>query len=214
MNQLNIQTATYNVCGLSNFTLSEALTFWKAKFQTIKHFKRDVIKHPALDQLGSFVEDVWNEIIPISVEDALREQNVEKRRVMFDCIGVRKLFQQLEPELLDLQEISKVRIRWDEKNVPYIHDFADRYELHRIEGTNLFKAENKRRKPNDVFAVRCWCTTTAREYWIYVPEGIALGGSWLDKNEKPDAIRAIAWTIRIDVSNPLRIFRQGGYNSC
>jgi hypothetical protein len=63
-----------------------------------------------------------------------------------------------------------------------------------------------------VYAVRCWCTTTNREYWLYVPVEAASDakGWWsLDENTKYDAIQAIAWTVRIDIENPERIYRQG-----
>jgi len=61
-----------------------------------------------------------------------------------------------------------------------------------------------------VYAVRCWCTSTNREYWIYVPEETALGAPrWHKEAHCPDAVRAIAWTIRIDISHPERLFRLG-----
>jgi len=211
MNKMNLHAATYYVSGLRGFALSEALQLWKAKFETIKHFKRDVVRHPGLEELGAFVEEMWESIIPVSVQDALKEKNTEKRRVMFDCIGVAKLFRELDPELLDKQVLTKKRTRWDEQNKAWQHEFEDVYELYRIDGAKLFVPEQSWQKTNPVFAVRCWCTTTGREYWIYVPEAIAMGtpDRWRTYETNPDAVRAIAWTIRLDISNPKRIFRQG-----
>lgn len=210
MSNLNLHTATYYVSGLRGFTLSEALQFWKTKFETFKQFKRAVIKHVSLEELGTFVEEMWDSIQPVTVRDALQEQNVEKRRVMFDCIGVTRLFSELDPELIDRQVITKQRTRWDQNNTAWKHQFEDVYELYKIDGHKLFVAINEWQKPNPVFAVRCWCTTTGREYWIYVPVEAALNRpSWSNAEAQPDAIRAIAWTIRIDISNPKRIFRQG-----
>jgi len=210
MTKLSIQTLEYYVGGLGGFTLNEALRYWKAKFETIKHFKRDVIKHTALAELGEFVAEVWDSIKPITVSEAFGEQNMEKRRVMFDCIGVARLFKELEPELLNQQVVSKSRTRWNTQNTAYEHNYDDTYELYRIDGDKLFKPLNEWNKPNPVYAVRCWCTTTEREYWIYVPEEIALGArSWQHELHDPDAIRAIAWTIRLDINKPRRIYRQG-----
>jgi hypothetical protein len=210
MDNINFQAATYYVSGFKGFNLSQAMRLWKAKFETIKHFKRDVITHPSLEELGNFVEEFWDGIIPISVQEALQEKNTEQRRVMFDCIGVVKLFQQLDPELLDRQVIPKTRTRWNQNNDCWTHQFEDVYELYKIEGNKLFEPINQWQTPNPVFAVRCWCTSTQREYWIYVPQEVATGVQrWPDKGYRPDAIRAIAWTIRIDISKPKRIFRQG-----
>lgn len=205
----------YNVNGREGYSLTMALRLWKAKFETLKHFQRDVITHPGLEELGNFVSEMWDNIKPVTVEEALSLNNVEERRLYFDCIGVAKLFQSMDPKLLDKQTVKKKRVRWNEDNKEWEHNFEDIYELYSIEGTKIFG------KPKDdigrpflpVYAVRCWCTTTAREYWIYVPEEIAIGSSRNFRNEFeqniPDAIRAIAWTIRIDITNPKRILRQG-----
>lgn len=206
----NLVTATYFVAGFPGLSLTEALRLWKARFETIKHFKRDVITHPKLKELAMLVEEQWDNIIPITVQEALQEKNMEKRRMMFDCIGVSKLFNALQPELLDRQVIKKMRTRWDKNHQPYEYQFEDTYELYQLDGKKLFVPINEWNIPNPVFAVRCWCTTTGREYWIYVPEEVALGRPrWHRTAATPDAIRAIAWTIRLDVSNPKRIFRQG-----
>src|SRR5690606_583755 len=140
-------------CLMKGFTLSEALRLWKARFETVRHFRRDVITHPALETLGAFAEEVWDTIEPVSVTEALREQNLEKRRVMFDCIGVARLFGALDPELLDRQTLTKERTRWDTDNKPYVHRFEDTYELYRIDGKKLFGSTDGSRTPNPVYAV-------------------------------------------------------------
>lgn len=201
------------IAGYPGLSLAEALRYWKAKFETIKHFKRDVITHESLGKLYEFVEDVWEDIQPITVGEALKEPHIEKRRVMFDCIGVAKLFQELKPELLDKKVIHKSRTRWNKQNESYLYSFDDTYELYKLDAEKLFESTPSWGWLQPVFAVRCWCTTTNREYWIYVPE-IAVYGriSWPNRQsypEKPDAVRAIAWTIRINISEPKRIYRQG-----
>lgn len=211
MYSYNLHQAQYAVNGRQGYSLTEALQLWKAKFETIKHFMRDVITHPALAELGDFVQEEWETIQPVTVSEALQEPNLERRRVMFDCIGVARLFSQLEPLLLDKQTIHKVRKRWNERNEPYERQFEDTYELYQLDGAKLFPLRDERTQHvEDVYAVRCCCTTTAREYWIYVPEDIAINKAWWQSREmEPDAIRAIAWTIRIDIRHPKRIYRQG-----
>jgi hypothetical protein len=203
----DFNSTAYSVCRQAGYSLSEALQHWKTKFETVKHFKRDVINHPGLKEFGEFVEEVWDSIVPLTVQQAFQEMNLEKRRVMFDCIGVSKLFKELNPDLLDKQTITKTRTRWGQNRQPYVYQYEDTYELYKIDGKKLFTVESEWWEPISVYAVRCWCTTTGREYWIYVPEDVSVGGRWSPKT--PDAIRAIAWTIRIDVSHPKRIFRQG-----
>ncbi len=201
----------YNVSGMTDFRLTEALQLWKAKYPEFIDFEKDVITHPALKGFGEFVQEMWDSISPVTIEDALKQENTERRRVFFDCIGVQKIFKQLNPKLLDRQVIKKNRMSWSEENVPAPNIFEDVYELYQIDGSKMFEKDQWGREPSPVYAVRCWCTTTNREYWLYVNQEAATGQRWLSSMDLPvyDAIRAIAWTIRIDVKNPELIYRQG-----
>jgi hypothetical protein len=193
--------------------MNDALRLWKTKYQDFKDFKKDVIKHPSLEDFGNFVEEIWDSITQVTIKEALQQENTEIRRTYFDCIGVEKLFQQLQPVLRDRQVITKKRTKWDDNNDPIEYHFNDVYELYEIDGKKLYNKDRFGRDPEPVFAVRCWCTTTNREYWIYVDREAATGNRWFFHNEtaKYDAIRAIAWTIRVDVStNDIdKIYRQG-----
>lgn len=202
----------YTVSGRSGFKLSQAVRLWKAKYPEFEDFAKDVITHPSYNDFGLFMAECWDGINPITVEDALSQENTELRRVYFDCIGIQKLFESLNPILRDRQVIKKKRYRWDDKNTQERYEFEDVYELYEIAGEKLFNKDRWGRKPNPVYAVRCWCTTTNREYWLYVDSQAATGKSQWFTDEKSfvyDAIRAIAWTIRIDVTEPERIYRQG-----
>lgn len=203
---------SYTINNRPGFGLTDALRLWRTKYSDIKDFDKEVITHEGMHPFRDFVHEMWDDIIPVTVQEALAVENTEIRRTYFDCIGVEKLFKDLQPELRDKQVIKKKRTRWDDNNDQYEYEFEDVYELYEIEGTKLYEQDQWGRKPNPVFAVRCWCTTTNREYWIYVNEEAATGRlGWWDRNKEPnyDAIRAIAWTIRLDVQNPERIYRQG-----
>lgn len=199
------------VSNQKGFSLTEALRLWKAKYPEFIDFEKDVITHPSLADFGQFVQEMWDTISPVTIQEALSQPNTEIRRTYFDCIGVQKIFSELEPKQLDRQVINKVRIGWNDDNEPVKKEFEDVYELYQIDGRKMFDLDQWGREPNPVYAVRCWCTTTNREYWLYVPMQAAIGVTWINNYQKsePDAIRAIAWTIRIDVKNPEVIYRQG-----
>jgi hypothetical protein len=212
---MNYADQNYIVNGRSMFKLDTALRLWKTKYQDdYRDFQKAVIIHESLKDFDAFVQDCWDSIEPVTVEEALQIANTEERRVYFDAIGIEKLFKSLDPKLLDNQVLKKSRTRWDSDNKEYIHEFEDVYELYEIEGSKLFDADRWGNPPNPVYAVRCWCTTTNREYWLYVPREAALGANWWhsgDNKPTPDAIRAIAWTVRLDI--PIgcveKIYRQG-----
>jgi len=207
----------YVVNNQDGFDLTTALRLWKTKYQDdIRDFFKDVITHDQLQDFGYFVEECWNRIEPVTVEEALKVANTEERRTYFDAIGIEKLFKGLDPKLLDKQTIKKSRVRWDDEFNEYTHEFEDIYELYEIDGKKLYDKDRWGNDPQPIFAVRCWCTTTNREYWLYVPREAALGNNWWhiqgdESKTEPDAIRAIAWTVRIDVpeENVEKIYRQG-----
>ena len=209
--QINYADQTYVVNNRSGFDLTTALRLWKTKYaDDYRDFQKEVITHESLNDFDQFIQECWDKITPINVEDALKVDNAEERRIYFDAIGIENLFKSLEPKLLDKQTIKKSRTRWDDEYAEYTHEFEDVYELYQIDGTKLFELDRWGNEPNHVYAVRCWCTTTNREYWLYVPREAALGSRWWDDEKTtPDAIRAIAWTIRLDVEKPERIYRQG-----
>lgn len=222
MSNIKYADLEYTVSAYRNFTLTEALRLWKSKYPEFVDFKKDVIKHDSHEDFGIFVHSVWDTIIPVTVDEAFKETNLERRRVFFDCIGIRRIFSELNPEILDRQVITKKRTKWDEDNNQEEYIFEDVYELYKIPvqkinpdniDADVSVSWTTRRlfKDDDIYAVRCWCTTTNREYWIYVPK-IACDPSFVNhrgNSFKPDAISAIAWTIRINIDKPERIYRQG-----
>ena len=124
------------------------------------------------------------------------------QRLCFKAIGVIELFKALEPELVHKDRIDYDNIITDSIGNQSKVATVDEYELYKIDGNKLFPEEKSEWRVANatIYAVRCWCTTTKREYWIYVPRHIG---------EKNNALEAIAWTIRISHTNPLYLHRQG-----
>lgn len=209
--KINYSEQTYTVCNRDGFSLSEALSLWKAKYSDIKDLKKDIIIHESLEDFGNFIAELWDSIEPVNVKQALAINSTEVRRIFFDCIGIQKLFASLEPQLRDRQVVKKKRTKWDDDNNPLEYEFEDVYELYEIEGKKLFDVDRWGNEPNPVYAVRCWCTTTNREYWLYVNQEAATGQRWQRDECEYDAIRAIAWTIRVDVREDEieKLYRQG-----
>lgn len=217
MTKINYADQTYIVNNRSGYDLTTALRLWKTKYaDDYRDFQKAVIIHESLNDFDQFVQECWNKIQPVTVEEALKQDNTEDRRTYFDAIGIEKLFKSLNPKLLDKQVLKKSRTRWDDEFNEYVHEFEDVYELYQIEGIKMFEKDRWGNPPReDIYAVRCWCTTTNREYWLYVPREAAMGRQWWATGDsvdnKADAIRAIAWTVRIDVpeENVEKIYRQG-----
>lgn len=208
--------AKYIVNKVPGFDLDIAMRLWKTRFETLQECITAVAAHPALGELAAHITKSWDSITPLTVQDALQQKHIEHRRLYFWAVGIIRIFRDLDPVLLDKQTIVKNNNRWDGHMQHYTEKIEDTYELYQIDGNKLFNRETtlgipafSQREAADVYAVRCWCTSTNREYWIYVNRTAALGSSWTSDNDKPDAVRAIAWTIRLDITKPEKIYRQG-----
>lgn len=144
----------------------------------------------------------WDDIEPLTVEEAFAEENLERRRIFFDHIGPGNIVKQANAIEVDKQTIPKKHTRWDENDEEYIHEFEDTYTLLKMRANDLFTGTDEQDSVSDdwIYTVRCKCSTTDREYFIYVDPNNYDGN---------DAIAAIASTFFINVNNPKAIYRQG-----
>lgn len=182
-----------------------AKLYWKKLYKSYDNFYDNVIggkTHPELQSFADEIEESWNDIPEITVSMAFAEKNIEVRRLYFKAIGVIDLFKELKPVLIDKQTLEKEGISWLENNTEVSKTMKDEYELYEIEGSRLFPEEKSEWRVQNatIYAVRCWCSTTSREYWIYVPSNIG---------RNKDAIEAIAWTVQLNITEPEYIYRQG-----
>jgi hypothetical protein len=182
-----------------------AAKLWKKTYKDFPEFHAAIIAPARTASYDEFGEDMlkeWNDIPDITISEAFSEKNVEIRRLCFKAIGVIELFKALDPELIHKDRIFYDNIITDSIGVQTKIATVDVYELYKIDGNKLFPEETSEWRTDraTIYAVRCWCTTTKREYWIYVPRIVG---------EKNNALEAIAWTIRLEHTNPQYLHRQG-----
>jgi hypothetical protein len=225
----------FYVEGVKNFSFDEFMMCSKTKYDTLEIFNIN-IKLPA--DLLSKVVYVWDYVEKLDFKTALSEPNMERRRVFFSVLGPEKIFKDAGAVLVDSQTVTKKRVRWDSKNIKEEYVFEDTYSLYKIKTSVLLgdteevrmhnqyidkgKYEKFRTDPrlnwktqnfvknmispgsmNEfIYAVKCSCPSTDRDYWIMVEPNENL-------RKNPDAIEAIASTIRIRECAPKRIYRQG-----
>lgn len=187
--------------------LETALKIWKKTYETFPEFHKNIIavaQSSSYDEFSEMVLKDWNDIPDITVAEAFSQKNLEVRRLYFKAIGTTKLFAELEPVLIDTDIIKNTGIRFKADGTQYAETINDKYELYKIDGDKLFPEETSewRLDRATIYAVRCWCSTTGREYWIYVPKNIG---------ERKNAIEAIAWTVRLEypISDVEAVYRQG-----
>jgi len=210
--KLDLDNMEYFVNETKGFNFIEFCQCMKAQFDTFKGFKREnpLIMADLVDK----IEPLWDNIEELTFEQCITEENAEKRRVFFTSLGPEKIFTdpKMSPELLNEQTISKTRMNWDEDLKEYTKEFEDTYSLYRINGNSLVSGDRLAGMGIDqgrifwIYAVRCYCTSTGREYWLMVPEDACTRG---EEEGKYDAVGAIAWTMQIDIKNPELLYRHG-----
>jgi hypothetical protein len=200
----------YVIGGVRDFSFTTYLKALKVKYGTWELFIQANEIHWVYDPNKEIMQESWDQVEPLTVQEAFAEDNQEKRRALFGCLGAARVFGEMKPELIDRTVLKIENLTWDENNNPVKKSIEDVYELYQIEESKLFPPEvNVRITTNAaqyIKVVRCWCTTTGREYWIFVEE------NWWDvKGRFTNAIQAISWTFRVGVAKEdiLELYRQG-----
>ena len=163
------------------------------------------------------LEDFWDDIVPLTFKEIAQFENLEKRRVGINALGLERLVQSVNPTLVDSKTIKKTTMWVDTNGELVEHEYDDTYELYKVskdyfnEGLDKFRGMSE-----DVYYVKCKDTSTDREYliWVDINEVLVNNGKdrWADvKDEDCCAIKAIAWTIQVDVEKGgiEKIVRQG-----
>jgi hypothetical protein len=168
-------------------------------------------------QFGDTLSDMWNDIVPITFQEISKEiKSIESRRVAIGSLGIENVIKQVNPKLVDKQTLSKQTTWINGEGVLETKKFKDTYELYVVANDDLYKdVENARWFSNEnVYFVKCKCTSTNREYYIWVDMRSVQRtnrdkGSWIDK--PINAIQAIAWTIQTNIPEGgiEKIVRQG-----
>jgi len=162
------------------------------------------------------LSDFWDEIVPLTFKDIAQFENLEKRRIGINYLGLERLIESVKPTLVESKTLKK-STSWIDANGELVeHEYDDTYELYSVSKDYFnegITGWNKMRE--DVYYVKCKDTSTDREYLIWVDAdsvNLTNGGSrWDTSNEHLNAINAIAWTIQVDVAKGDidKIIRQG-----
>lgn len=153
-----------------------------------------------------YVKSIWDKVEPLNANDVMLMNNAEHRVVAMKYLSFEELCKALPNKLIDKALVDKVKTHIvDDKEV--ITNYSDTYELYKftIEYNVRFRGGKDFK---DIYKVRCWCTTTNREYLINPNQAIA--------KETEDAISAIASTIVVNtpIDNIKEIRRHGDVINC
>lgn len=165
--------------------------------------------------------DIWDSITPMTFKEISKEiSNLEQRRVAINCLGLEKIYEEVNPELVGQETINKTTTWVNSKGELETIKFNDTYELYRVKGS-VWGGDltNGWQKPQDVFFVKFKDTSTDRNYMIWVDAQSVYRtnnpGKWTsssdDYSKMIRPIQAIAWTIQTNIAQGgiKKMVRQG-----
>jgi len=166
------------------------------------------------------LEDMWNDIQPMSFKEIAQLENLEERRVGMICLGLDRMVSEVKPTLINSETIEK-KTQYIDKNGKLVKEnFSDTYELYKVKG-EVFGKSKWGANMEDCYFVKFKDTSTDRNYMIWVDLKSVARINFKEKNsyfhfsdeirEKINAIQCIAWTMQTNVAegNIKEILRQG-----
>jgi hypothetical protein len=161
----------------------------------------------------SSLEDIWEDIVPITFKEIATEiSNIEQRRIAINYLGLERLQKEVEPTLVQEKELEKETMWVNQKGELVMRKFTDVYKLYKVDGTKWGNGVSGwgGRMYDDVFYVKCKDTSTDREYFIWIdPVSVAItNNNGMVNSRRLDIveiqnhinpIQCIAWTIQTNV---------------
>jgi len=124
--------------------------------------------------------DMYDDATPFTYEEAFKIENEEFQAMVFGTIDIVDM----------IKELGSERIKTAGKRVKHkdfsasgeflgMKEYDVVYETHKVDCNKLGLEE-------DAYALRCWCTTTDKEHWL-----------WIEDQYKDDPLEAVASTMRV-----------------
>ena len=126
------------------------------------------------------LKDGFSKAKPFTFKESFEIENREFQALVFSSIDIVNMIKELGTTRIKTDGINVKHRKFDnEGNFTGIEDYHNVYETHEINGEKL-GIEDK------LYAVKCWCTSTNKEHWI-----------WIDEKYKDDPLNAIASTFMV-----------------
>jgi hypothetical protein len=147
----------------------------------LKPLKDYVIAYNRPDRIESLnlLNHYFAKATPYSYEEAFKLTNKVFQALVFGSINITEMLEKLGSNRLGASGVELKQRVYSEDGSYKIEPYTAIYELYSIDCSNLGASETG-------FVVKCWCTTTQKEHWI-----------WVEKEYATDPLTAIASTCRV-----------------
>jgi len=171
---------------------------YEARFESLLDTFLLMHEVPNRIDIINFYSDLFNEVTAYSYKEAFNIKDADFRNAVFSIINVPEMIKNLGSERIKTDGIKLKNKVYNTITKEFeIQDFTQIYELHKVNGEDLGLQDE------DLYAIKCWCTSTAQEHWLWVDS---------DTGKSEDPLTAIASTCKVYKSmlgNIKHIIRQG-----
>lgn len=185
----DLKNGTFNESGIKKDLV---FRFLKGKYSTkeilLRDFlkkgqeKRDISGSPTLKK--AFLDDlleIYEDVKPFTYREAFELEDEAFKAEVFGTVDITDMIKNLGHERIETEGKKVSRKQYDnEGNFTGMKEYDVIFETHRINGEKLGITRR------ELYAVRCWCTSTNEEHWI-----------WIEQQYKDKPLEAIASTFRI-----------------
>jgi hypothetical protein len=151
----------------------------------------------ACDEVLDLLMDNYDNVNTFTYEEAFKIENEEFRAKVFGSINIVEMIEELGHERIATEgkHLRHKQFSHEGEFLGYV-EYDVIYETHKVDGTKLGLEGD-----TDVYALRCWCTTTDKEHWL-----------WIEDEYKDNPLEAVAQTFRVHsnlIPHITEIKRQG-----
>ncbi len=181
-----------------DITKTQAIRYLKGIYHTKKEFEKKFLSRlngEPVYGIREFLRESYDDAKIFTYKEAFEIKNDNFRAAVFSTVDITEMIEELGCERIKVAGKHVVRKKFSKKG-NYLGTFENDniYETYKVFGEKLGL-------PNDVYALKVWCTTTNKEHWL-----------WIDEKYKDDPLEAVASTFRIHenlISHIKELKRQG-----
>lgn len=159
-----------------------------ARYLKMRYRNRRMFHEMFLKRVQEYVNDPWvsrlerlyDQVDPYTYREAFQIGDQEWRSIVFGQIRVQQMIAELGHSRIAVEgrPVRHKQFDRDGRFTGY-REYDVIFETHRVNGSKLGLRD-------DIYAVKCWCTTTESEHWI-----------WIEEKYKDSPLEAIASTFRV-----------------
>jgi hypothetical protein len=131
------------------------------------------------DDIMNELLNIYDKVKPFTYTEAFKLKNQEFQAKVFGSINISDMISSLGHERIKTEGKAVRHKQFDSLgNFTGYKEYDVIYEVHKVNGSKL--------GTDDSYAIKCWCTTTNKEHWL-----------WIEDKYKDNPLEAVASTFRI-----------------